>query len=74
MNELLIDRLRCMDALKLLTCRLLHRIILSWGRAGHSEREHYPVRKIDSAVQHLRRPPETILDAIRAGTLVKTDQ
>jgi hypothetical protein len=45
--KFLVDRLRRMDMLKLLSRRgLLDPIVLSYGRTGHSEHEHNPIGKV----------------------------
>jgi hypothetical protein len=52
-SKFLVDRLRRMDMLKLLTRRgLLYRIVLSYGRTGHSDNEHSPMCKRQRSISH----------------------
>ena len=68
-SKFLVDRLRRMNMLKLLTRRgLLSPILLSYGRTGHPEHEHNPIYKRERSIgtaTSLR-----ILDAIPAETLI----
>src|SRR6202167_5272978 len=52
-SKLLVDRLRCMDMLKLLTRRgLFCPVVLSYGGSGNSEHEHNPVCKRGGSISH----------------------
>jgi hypothetical protein len=52
-GQLLVDRLRCMDMLKLLTRRGLRcLIVLSCGRSGHSEQEPNPISDREKSLSH----------------------
>jgi hypothetical protein len=57
-SKFLVDRLRRMDLLKLLTrWGLLCPIILSYGKASHSEHEHNPIGKREKSISHEQQPP-----------------
>jgi len=48
---------------------LLDPIVLSYGKASHSEHEHNPIGKREKSISHEQQPPE-ILDAVPAETLI----
>jgi hypothetical protein len=57
-RKFLVDRLRRMDMLKLLTRRgLLDPIVLSYGKTGHSEHEHKSIGKRERSILHGQQPP-----------------
>jgi hypothetical protein len=46
-----------MHVLKLLTCgKLLHAIVLSYGRARYDEREHDPTGRRENSISHGLQP------------------
>ncbi len=65
-SKFLVDRLRRMNILKLLTRRgLLYRGVLGYGRSGHSEHEHNSIASVkgrfrmdSNLLQHPRRNPQ----------------
>jgi hypothetical protein len=57
-SKFLVDRLRRMDMLKLLTrWGLLDPIVLRYARTGHSEHEHNPIHKREKPISHGQQPP-----------------
>ena len=72
--KLLVDRSRRMDTLKLLARRgLLCPMVLSYGRAGHSEHEHNPTGKHERSISHGQQPSSNILDAYPTKALIELD-
>jgi hypothetical protein len=58
-SKFLVDRLRRVDILKLLTGRgLPFPIVLSYGRTGHSEHEHDRIRKCERSISHGQQSPK----------------
>jgi hypothetical protein len=58
LSKFLVDRLRRMDTLKLLTRRgLIFPTVLSCGWKGHSEHEHNPIGKSVSSISHGQQSP-----------------
>ena len=58
LSKFLVDRLRRMEMLKLLTCcGLLYPIVLSYGRTGHSEHEHNPICMRQRSISHGQQSP-----------------
>jgi hypothetical protein len=56
-SKFLIDRLRRVDTLKLLTrCGLFFPIVLSYGRTGHCEREQSSTCKRESSISNGQHP------------------
>src|SRR3984885_13746251 len=73
-SKLLVDRLRCVDMLQLLTRRgLLCPVVLSYGRARNSEHEHNPICKRGRSISHGWGKLLKILDIIPAETLIRID-
>ena len=57
-GKLLIDRLWCMEVLKLLSRGGLPRpVILTCGRPGNSEQEHSSIGKCQWTISHEKQPP-----------------
>lgn len=57
-SKLLVDRLRRMNILKLLTrSRLRCPVVLSDGRTNDSEHEHDPISKRERPISHRQQPP-----------------
>ncbi|RZU42166.1 hypothetical protein BDD14_3713 [Edaphobacter modestus] len=56
-SKFLVNRLSRMEMLKLLTRGGLPPIVLSYGRAGHSEYEHNPICKRERSISHGQQPP-----------------
>jgi hypothetical protein len=64
-SKLLVDRLRRMDLLKLLTrCGLLCRVVLSYDSAGNSEHQHNPIGKREISISHEPATSLSVFDAV----------
>jgi hypothetical protein len=57
-SKFLVDQLRRVDMLKLLTrWGLLCPVVLSYGGTGHSGHEHGPICKREESISHEQQPP-----------------
>jgi len=70
-GKFLVDRLRRMDLLQLLTRRgLLCPLVLSYASTSHSQHEHNPIGKRERSISHEPTTSLRVLDAIPAEALI----
>jgi hypothetical protein len=74
-GKFLVDRLRRMDLLKLLTRRglgplVLRTIVLSYERTSHSQHEHNPIGKRERSISHEPATSLRVLGAVPAEPLI----